>query len=367
MITRRQLFKAGLAAGAALLGGCSFSSSPTLSKPLVSAARNNQGQHSIRIFSADRLQEYSVDIPFRAHDVAQRPGTSEIVVFDRRPGRFLYRLDWRSAASVEVLNCDSNRHLYGHGVFSPDGRWLYTTENNLDNLSGVIGIYDAEKGYQRVGEWSLDGHGPHEIQLMPDGQTLVVALGGMKTHPDTGREVLNLETMQSALVYIDRLTGLEVERQEFVDPQLSIRHLAVSSDGLVAVGMQYQGEPGSMLPLAAFHRRGEPLDAVKADDEQWLLFSDYVASVCLLPEAGSMAITSPRGNRIGLVDLHDGSLKTLLHDRDCAGLAAVNGNELAVSNGLGDIRLLKCHNGSASELGRVQYAGIQWDNHMLAV
>ena len=239
MITRRQLFKAGVAvAGIAIMGGCSFRTPSTLTKPLVSAARDNKGRYSIRVFSADSLQEHCVAIPFRAHDVALRPGSSEIVVFDRRPGRFLYRLDWQSPDSIETLSLEARRHYYGHGVFSHDGRWLYTTENDLDNLSGVIGIYDAEKGYQRVGEWLLEGHGPHQIQLMPDGLTLAVALGGMKTHPSSGRKTLNPESMRPALLYIDRFTGHEVERQEFVDSKLSIRRKICCTSGIVQGWLQ---------------------------------------------------------------------------------------------------------------------------------
>ena len=35
------------------------------------------------------------------------------------------------------------RHFFGHGVFSPDGKLLYATENDFEAARGVIGVYDV--------------------------------------------------------------------------------------------------------------------------------------------------------------------------------------------------------------------------------
>src|SRR5438552_1061500 len=78
-----------------------------------------------------------------------------------------------------------------HGAFSADGSLLYATENDNLTGSGLIGIYDATAGYRRLGEMSSRGIGPHDLALMPDGMTLAVANGGLRTLPESGREVLN--------------------------------------------------------------------------------------------------------------------------------------------------------------------------------
>lgn len=365
MLSRRRFLSAGLTVAALASLGCTVRQKND--KPLISVARDDSGQHAIHIFSSVEEQCIALNIPARAHDVEVRPGTSEVVVFDRRPGKRLYVLDVEHPEGYQTVESAPDRHFYGHGVFSHDGRWLYTTENRLSDLSGIIGIYDAANGFQRQGEWVLDGHGPHEVAMMPDGETLVIALGGIKTHPDSGRKTLNPDSLQPALLYFNRLLGVEVERQVFVDNQLSIRHLDVSSDGLVAIGMQYQGELAEPLPLVALHRRGEPLQAVQAAEEQWLAFNGYIASVCCLPEASTLAISSPRGNKVGLVDLATGKLKTLLNNRDCAGLARMGDSRLVVSNGQGQIETMECLNGRARVLSHIRYEGIQWDNHMIAL
>ena len=45
-------------------------------------------------------------------------------------------------------------------------------------------------GTSRIGELASFGVGPHEVVLMPDGATLVVANGGIRTHPDRDRAKL---------------------------------------------------------------------------------------------------------------------------------------------------------------------------------
>ena len=71
----------------------------------------------------------------------------------------------------------------------------------------MIGIRDAEDGYRQIGEFASQGIGPHELVLMPDGGTLAVANGGIRTHPDNDRAMLNLDTMQPSLAYLDLASG----------------------------------------------------------------------------------------------------------------------------------------------------------------
>ena len=97
--------------------------------------------------------------------------------------------------SLSTLSSVPGRHFFGHGAFSPDGRLLYATENDFDNARAVVGVYDVGSGFARIGEFGTQGVGAHELLLSPDGELLVVANGGIETHPDYGRAELNLDTM----------------------------------------------------------------------------------------------------------------------------------------------------------------------------
>lgn len=106
----------------------------------------------------------------------------------------------------------------------------------------MIGVYDARagRGYRRVGEFETGGKGPHEVLLMPGGETLCVANGGMKTHPDYGKSILNAATMRPSLAYLDRRGGRLLELRTLADEwrHLSIRHLAIDGGGQVWAGCQ---------------------------------------------------------------------------------------------------------------------------------
>ena len=188
---------------------------------------------------------HRIALPERGHDVTFDPVSRRSVVFARQPGTFAVVFDHTGATEPVTISSVEGRHFYGHGVFSPDGRLLYATENDFDNAAGMVGVYDATDGFARVGEFPTHGVGPHEILLLDDGRTLAIANGGIETHPDFGRAKLNIPTMKPSLVFIDRLSGGLIETHELPAElhQLSIRHMDVAGDGGVWFGCQHEG-PG---------------------------------------------------------------------------------------------------------------------------
>ena len=73
---------------------------------------------------------------------------------------------------------------------------------------------------------------PHEAMLLGD-DVICVANGGIETHPDFGREKLNLSTMKPNVAFIDRLTGDLISLRELPPDlhQVSLRHLAPDARG----------------------------------------------------------------------------------------------------------------------------------------
>ncbi len=159
-----------------------------------------------------------------------------------------------------------DRHFYGHGLFSADGRLLYATENDWEGERGVLGIYDVAAGYVRIGEIDTGGIDPHEAFLMRDGRTIVVANGGIATHPDFDRVKLNLATMEPSLAYLDAATGDLIESVALPATlhQLSLRHMAEAADGSIWFGGQYEGAATDRVDLVGRHRRGATPELVAA-------------------------------------------------------------------------------------------------------
>ena len=87
--------------------------------------------------------------------------------------------------------------------------------------------------------------------MLMDNDVICVANGGIETHPDYGREKLNLATMQPNIAFIDRLTGdlLSVRELPAKLHQVSLRHLAPDATGRVWVGAQYEGPAADNVPL----------------------------------------------------------------------------------------------------------------------
>lgn len=312
---------------------------------------------------------FDLPLPERAHAVAVHPAGEAAVVIARRPGTFLQTINLRQGRLSQRLDCNPARHLYGHGIFSPDGKYLYTTENDFEAGRGVIGVREVESGYKLVDEFDSGGVGPHELRLMPDAETLVIANGGIRTHPDFDRSALNLETMQPSLVYIDRRYGLLLEKRHLPQAlhQNSIRHLAVGSGSRVCIAMQYQGPRNETPPLVALHRRGEPLKPLSAPPEILSAMKNYCGSVCTDSAGHCFAVSSPRGD---LVTFWSREGNYLGHTRvvDGCGIApGESAGEFLLSGGLG---ALYRYSVGSRELQPLFLSGreeMRWDNHMTAL
>jgi hypothetical protein len=143
---------------------------------------------------------------------------------------------------------------------------------------------------------------------MPDGATLVAANGGIRTHPDTERAKLNLDSMRLSLAYLDLASGRL--RDAFgLAPRLhrlSIRHLAVNRDGLVAVAVQYEGSGRDRVPLVGLHDGGaiRLLDAPAAIERR---MRQYAGSVAFDRSGRMLAVSCPRGNLITFWDAEKAS------------------------------------------------------------
>ncbi len=284
----------------------------------AAARRDASGVYSAALFDLKSGDMRAVELPGRGHDVALRPGGKEWVAFARRPGRFGVAVPLEGGTPLWFAS-KPDRHFYGHGTFSADGRLLYTAESDYDNAQGMIGVRDATDGYKQIGEIPAHGIEPHDIALLSGGRIMVVANGGIETHPDTGRAELNIPEMQPSLNYVDVETGDLLEEHKLAPElhQLSIRHLAIGPDNAVAFACQYRGPEEDVPPLVGFHRRGEQPLIVPAPEETQRGMRNYVGSVDIDSSGSIVAASSPRGGLItywdvashrylGVCDLADG-------------------------------------------------------------
>lgn len=355
MATRRGFLASLAAAGLCPQVGWARAGSPEY----LAAGLFPDGIHRLAGLRGDGGVAFAVPLPDRGHAAAAHPARAEAVAFARRPGRFAIILDCFTGTELARLDAPEGRHFYGHGVFSADGTRVFTSENDFDAGAGVIGVWDVNAGYRRVGEFASGGVGPHDVALLPGGQVMVVANGGIETHPDAGRAKLNLPFMEPNLSYLS-LDGTLLS-QVSLDRALhrnSIRHLAVRSDGLVAFAMQWEGDKSQAPPLLGLHRRTGDLRLLSAPPEVQPVMQGYAGSVAFSGDETQVAITSPRGGALHVFDVETGALSDARDITDVCGLGASAGG-LFYTAGTGQIGNL--------EAGVLSQPDCQWDNHLVAL
>lgn len=322
----------------------------------LAAAKEADGGYALFGLTRDGADVFRLPLPGRGHAAAAHPHAPEAVAFARRPGTFALVLDCASGRVAHRLDSPEGMHFYGHGAFIEGGNILCTTENHIDSGEGRIGFWDRREGYRRIGSVASGGIGPHEVLRLP-GDVLAVANGGILTHPDHGREKLNLETMQPNLAYVRDGDVVEIVELEADLHHASIRHLATDGE-VVAFAMQWQGDLPDPAPLLGLHRRGAAPVLCSADLAEQMAMDGYAGSVALAGD--EVGITSPRGGRVHRYGL-DGVFRGAVMRPDVCGLAP-RGAGLVATDGMGGVLGL-----TAEGVVPLAVAARHWDNHLVPV
>ncbi len=324
----------------------------------LSAAAKPDGSYVLCGIDAALDVRFQIPLPTRGHAAAAHPSRPEAVAFARRPGTFAIVVDCMTGDEKARIESPLDRHFYGHGTFSSDGKLLFTTENDYEAGRGRIGVWDAQNGYTRIDEWDSGGVGPHDIKRLPGTDTLVVANGGIDTHPDTGRTKLNIPSMAPNLAYVEEGAVVEIAVLPHHMHKNSIRHLAISQHGVVAFGMQWQGDE-AVRSLVGTHQRGRAISLMTAPAEKVRQLDSYIGSIAYSNDGNSIAVTSPRGSVVHLYDVVTGQFTSERPLADVSGVAPL-GPSFVVTSGTGQMHSL-AHQVNAPS----NQSGVSWDNNLV--
>jgi len=363
-IDRRRLLGALIATAATARWGIGGTRALDGEPLYVSCRMDSREAASVAVLRASGELLLETALPARGHDIAQRPHTRQFVVFARRPGTWAVAVDADRAGEPHIITARADRHFFGHGIFSLDGRLLYASENDIKTGDGIIGVYDAGAGYARIGEFKSGGIGPHDLGLLGDGQRMVVANGGLKTLPDTGREILNSDDIAPNLAVLDLASGT-IEGVFVLDRmyrQLSIRHLAKTGDDRIVFACQHQGDADDLPPLVGVLDRKGKTRLFDAPEEALARLNNYVGSVALDESGSVIAATSPIGGTAALWSI-DGTYIGAAQIPDVCGVAR-HRNGFLMSSGNAGVRDVST-DGIAAETAVLQKW--VWDNHLRLV
>lgn len=355
MLSRRRLLASLAAGGAGAL--IPVASWADVGNPaFLAAAKDRSGAFALYGLTAKGAIAFRVDLPDRGHAAAAHPTRAEAVAFARRPGTFALVLDCASGRVMHRLNSPQGRHFYGHGAYLQGGDILVTTENAYDTDDGMLGIWDARRGYSRIDEIPTGGIGPHEVIRLPGTETLVVANGGILTHPDSERDKLNLDDMHPNLTYIRDGRIAETISLDADLAQASIRHLSSRDDGTVAAALQWEGDPARTIPLLMMHRQGQAPRLLAAGDTEQKALQGYAGSVSFSGDGTQVAITGPRGGAAHIFAADNEAAPHIMRRADICGVAKA-GTGLAFTDGMGGVI---CPDGAMVH-------DLAWDNHLVSL
>ena len=330
---------------------------------LIAACRRPDGTYSVVVLTLDGMIVRELPLKGRGHDIAYDKQSGWAVVFARRPGSFALAFDVESRREPILFAPPSNRHLYGHGVFSADGRLLYATEHDHDTRQGLLGVYNATGGFRRIGEIPTYGIGPHEVILLADGKTLAIANGGIETHVETGRQKLNVESMEPSLAFVDAETGtlLAQHKQARDVHKLSIRHVAADAKGRVWFGAQWEGETAETPELVGYAGIDTPVRILESDIPLGAALAGYIGAVAIDGDKRVLAASAPRAGRVVYVDTEQARVIGDTRLVDGCGLTGISDKEFALSSGMG---VLRSERPDHTHLTTASFPGRSFDNHL---
>lgn len=326
-ITRRGLLGGG-AALAATVGGLLWLPQASARSCLISCVRRPDGRHAAVAVNLQGHTLWAFELPGRGHDVELSPDQQRVAVFPRRPGQQVWILDTADGRLLQTLHAPSRHQFNGHGVFSPDGQWLYVVETGYGQaVQGQVAVYDSRSG-QRLQAWDSAGLDPHQCGWC-DG-VLVVANGGY-IEPEQGDAPKVLDPSRPPnLAWLDPSNGKLLRRDLLADPELSIRHLDVAQ-GQVFVGFQHHQGATAQAPLMGMASLQQPLRPLAEPAMGWKVFQGYIGSVAVAAEPGLVVATSPRGNAVGLWDVRDGAAQSLVPAADVCGAGSHQGQWISTT------------------------------------
>jgi uncharacterized protein len=365
-ITRRSFFAISLGAAAGgLFGGCHFA--PERRGTLLSGFEDARGEQFVGGVSLETGEIFGAPVSMRAHGCAIHPkDPSRAFFFARRPGTVCFELNLLTRQARSIFETPGGRHLSGHGVFSAAGDVLYTPEHDYENAKGVIAVRDM-RTFEILGEIDTQGIDPHEIAWLPGKQRLLVANGGILTHPRSFRAKLNIPTMDPSLCVIDARSGECLEQWRLPDHLLSIRHLSVASDGTAAVGLQYEGDRASAPCVVSLYEPGKGLRLLSCSPQAREKFAGYVASVCLSEAEDLITASCPYGSGVACWSKRTGEFLSFVPAAEVYGLSRLADGEVLASMRDGQAFSIDKAGLQSQFVKLVSVEPIRWDDHWVAV
>lgn len=298
---------------------------------LVGGSKHGRADGSVT-FSLDLLDLDGeglrvIELDFLPHGFATMPARPAVAaLFEKRgPHACLVEL---TTGRARPIAAGERRAFYGHGVFSPDSRYIYGVEIDTDTHEGLLVIREASTA-RPLAEMKTYGKNPHECLLLSDGATLAITNGGGPLG-DTSADAAPCVT------FVDLESRKLIERVPLSDPRINAGHVAVGDDGAIAVvsapreGLRETEDDGGF----SLGRRGAGLPLDKRPAPRAGAYVGESLSVAIHEPTGTALATHPWGGALSLWRVGDGELLASFDLESPRGVAVtLDGRYFVVSHG----------------------------------
>jgi hypothetical protein len=303
-------------------------------------------------------------LAMRAHEISLHPTGLRCLAVGRQPGRVSTMIDLTDGHALYNLALADDHEFNGHAVFIGSGAELVVTEEHVETSVGRLSFYDSADG-RYLQSWSSDGIEPHEVLVDTTRQRVIVANGGILQRRAVGE-------VESSIVVFDLADGRTLAKAMLPDDltSLSMRHLALTSDGEVAFAMQDQDPQSDLRPLIGLMDLGGKLRFLDIPHDIATTLRGYVGSIAV--DAGSQVVcaTSPKGNNAMFWALADDRWLGSIKIPDGCGVAPTSQpGGFVLTGGKGDILLATSLTRSGKPMSPqatvlARDTRWQWDNHL---
>ncbi len=195
----------------------------------------------LKIWQFDSDKAQIINLPFACHSISQnliKP--NELAVFSLWSDQAAI-LDIKEKKPPRLIKEEAGHRFFGHGVFSKDGKRLFTTGQNDTTGIGEVSLWDVTS-QKLVSRFSVFGFYPYDIKLSNSGNELIVAVAGRSKDSASTKPKLTLHmSEESSLTYLSYPNGEFIKRIEFTEHDKSILHFEISSDSWIVGAGQSKG------------------------------------------------------------------------------------------------------------------------------
>ncbi len=255
-------------------------------------------QHVFSVYNLTNNEKSIINMDFLPHGICLQPNNPLIISIFEKKGPHACEFDLSTLTVSRVIKTDPNRHFYGHGTYSKDGKLLYCTETYLDTRDGIIAVRDA-KTLNYLAEFPTYGKEPHECLLTDKGKTLIITNGGG-----------DLEGLAPSITYVDIKTARLIEQVTLTNARINTGHLALGqNNNLIVVSAPRAGlETTDLGGVSIRNKTNALLDSISKPSAIASRMKGEALSVVVYEPTQIAAVTHPSGNMVTFWSLNDHKL-----------------------------------------------------------